>query len=40
MGFTDDRKYLWAGGLDDSLIYVFDVGSDPAKPKLVRTIPT
>ncbi len=38
MGFTDDRKYLWAGGLDDSLIYVFDVGSNPAKPKLVRTL--
>src|SRR5262249_4154879 len=38
MGFTDDRKFLWAGGLDDSKIYVFDVGSDPAHPKLVRTI--
>src|SRR5260221_12955656 len=25
MGFTDDRKYLWAGDLDDSKIYVFDV---------------
>ncbi len=37
-GFTDDRRYLWAGGLDSSLIFVFDVGSDPAKPKLVRTI--
>jgi methanethiol oxidase len=38
MGFTDDRKYLWAGGLDDSKVFVFDVGTDPAKPKLVRTI--
>lgn len=38
MGFTDDRKYLWAGGLDDSKIFVFDVGTNPAKPKLVRTI--
>jgi len=38
MGFTDDRRYLWAGGLDSSLVYVFDVGTDPAKPKLVRTI--
>lgn len=38
MGFTDDRRYLWAGGLDDSKIHVFDVGADPAKPKLVRTI--
>ena len=38
MGFTDDRKYLWAGNLDDSKIFVFDIGTDPAKPKLVRTI--
>lgn len=38
MGFTDDRKYLWAGDLDDSKIYVFDVGSNPRKPRLVRTI--
>jgi selenium-binding protein 1 len=38
MGFTDDRKYLWAGRLDDSKIFVFDVGSDPARPKLVKTI--
>jgi selenium-binding protein 1 len=38
MGFTDDRKYLWAGGLDDSRIFVFDVGTNPAKPRLVRTI--
>ena len=38
MGFTDDRKYLWAGGLDDSRIYVFDVGTNPARPKRIRTI--
>jgi methanethiol oxidase len=38
MGFTDDRKYLWAGRLDDSKIFIFDVGSDPAKPALVKTI--
>lgn len=38
MGFTDDRKHLWAGGLSDSRIHVIDVGTDPAKPKLVRTI--
>lgn len=36
--FTDDRRYLWAGGLDTSKIFVFDVHSDPAKPKLVKTI--
>lgn len=38
MGFTDDRKQLWAGRLDDNKIFVFDIGSDPARPKLVRTI--
>lgn len=38
MGFTDDRRYLWAGRLDDSKIFVFDVGTNPAKPKLVKTI--
>jgi len=37
-GFTDDRRQLWAGGLDDSRIFVFDVHSDPARPKLVRTL--
>ena len=39
-GFTDDRRFLWAGGLDSSLIFVFDVGTDPSKPKLVKTITT
>jgi len=38
MGFTDDRRFLWAGRLDDSRIFVFDVGTNPAEPKLVRTI--
>jgi selenium-binding protein 1 len=38
MGFTDDRRFLWAGGLSDSKIYVFDIATDPAKPKLARTI--
>src|SRR5579883_1226479 len=38
MGFTDDRKYLWAGRLDDSKIFIFDTGTDPAHPKLVKTI--
>lgn len=37
-GFTDDRRYLWAGGLDTSRIFVIDVHTDPAKPKLERTI--
>ncbi len=37
MGFTDDRRYLWAGRLDDSKIFVFDMRR-PDRPKLVRTI--
>jgi selenium-binding protein 1 len=37
-GLTDDRQYLWAGGLDTNKIFVFDVHSDPAQPKLHRTI--
>ncbi|MGH7355879.1 MAG: selenium-binding protein SBP56-related protein [Candidatus Rokuibacteriota bacterium] len=38
MGFTDDRRFLWAGGLAEAKIYVFDIATDPAKPKLVNTI--
>ena len=38
MGFTDDRRFIWAGGLAVPHIYVFDIGTDPAKPRLVRTI--
>jgi methanethiol oxidase len=37
-GFTDDRRHLWVGGLDTSRIFIFDVASDPAHPKLVKTI--
>jgi len=36
-GFTDDRRFLWAGRLDDNKIFVFDL-IDPAKPKIVKTI--
>ncbi|MGH8005676.1 MAG: selenium-binding protein SBP56-related protein, partial [Candidatus Binatia bacterium] len=39
-GFTDDRRYFWMGGLDDSKIFIFDIASDPAKPKLVKTLDT
>lgn len=38
MGYTDDRRYLWAGRLDDNRVFVFDVATDPARPRLVRTI--
>lgn len=37
-GYSDDRKYLWAGGLDTNKIFIFDVYSDPSKATLVKTI--
>jgi selenium-binding protein 1 len=37
-GFSDDRRHLWAAGLDDSVMWVFDLAADPARPKIVRTI--
>lgn len=37
-GYSDDRKYLWAGGLDTNKIFIFDVYTDPAKPKLHKVI--
>jgi methanethiol oxidase len=38
MGLTDDRRFIWAGGLAEPKIYVFDIASDPARPTLVQTI--
>src|SRR5438046_9261299 len=35
-GFTDDRRQLWLAGLDTSRVFVFDVHTDPANPKLDR----
>ncbi|MBG7609939.1 MAG: selenium-binding protein [Anaerolineae bacterium] len=37
-GFTDDRKYLWGGGLDTNKIFIFDVHTNPGKPKLHKVI--
>ena len=37
-GFTDDRRYFWAGGLDSSKIFIFDVHTDAARPRLHKTI--
>lgn len=37
-GFTDDRRYLWAGGLDTNKVFIFDVHTDPAKPRLHKVI--
>ena len=37
-GFTDDRRQLWLSGLETSTIFIFDVATDPARPRLVKTI--
>jgi len=37
-GFTDDRRQLWLAGLDTSRVFIFDVYTDPAKPRYVKTI--
>jgi selenium-binding protein 1 len=37
-GFTDDRQYLWAGGLDTNKIFIFDVHSNPGKPTLAKVV--
>ena len=37
-GLTDDRRHLWASGLDTSRIFIFDIHTDPAAPRLVKTI--
>jgi methanethiol oxidase len=38
MGFTDDRRQIWAGGLAGTQIFVFDIATDPARPRLVKRI--
>ena len=35
-GFTDDRRQLWLAGLESSRVFIFDVHTDPAKPKSCR----
>ena len=37
-GLSDDRHYLWAGGLDSNKIFIFDVHSNPRKPTLHKVI--
>ena len=37
-GYSDDRRYLWAGSLDTNKIFIFDVHTDPSKPKLHKVI--
>lgn len=38
MGYTDDRTRIWAASLNTSRLFIFDVGTDPMNPKLIRTI--
>ena len=37
-GFTDDRTRIWAGTLFSNKIFIFDVASDPARPKIVKVL--
>jgi selenium-binding protein 1 len=37
-GFTDDRSHIWGCSLFSSRIFLIDVVSKPAKPKLVKTL--
>ena len=37
-GLSDDRRYLWAGGLDTNKIFIFDVHSNPRQPRLHKVI--
>src|SRR5438034_2256864 len=35
-GFTDDRRQLWLAGLESSKVFIFDVHSQAARPRLVK----
>ncbi|MEJ1972946.1 MAG: selenium-binding protein SBP56-related protein [Lacunisphaera sp.] len=37
-GFTDDRRQLWLAGLETSRIFIYDIYTDPAHPRHVKTI--
>lgn len=37
-GFTDDRRQLWLSGLESSKIFIYDVHTNPARPRHVKTI--
>ena len=37
-GLSDDRRFLWAGGLDTNQIFIFDIHSDPREPKLHKVV--
>src|SRR5438105_12174971 len=37
-GYTDDRSRIWGLTLFSNRIFLIDVASDPARPKIVRTL--
>ena len=37
-GFTDDRTHIWGLTLFSNRIFLIDVATDPAKPRLVKTL--
>src|SRR5947209_12045449 len=37
-GFTDDRRQLWLSGLETSRIFIFDIHTDPSRPRYMKTI--
>ena len=37
-GYTDDRTRIWAGGLQSSRIWLIDVASDPARPRIEKIL--
>ncbi|MCI0684762.1 MAG: selenium-binding family protein [Gemmataceae bacterium] len=37
-GYTDDRAHIWGLTLFSSRVFLIDVASDPAKPKLVKVL--
>jgi selenium-binding protein 1 len=37
-GFTDDRNYIWGCSLFSNRLFLIDVASNPAQPKLVKVL--
>ncbi len=37
-GYTDDRTRIWAGGLLSSRIWIIDVATDPANPRVEKVL--
>ena len=37
-GYTDDRTRIWAGGLLSSRIWIIDVATDPARPRIEKIL--